>query len=100
MSLLQRFLHVLASPDIAVVLLMAGLLGLYVEFTQPGLVAPGVLGAVCLVLGAISLQILPFSWLGLIVFFGRRRAARSRRCSSRRSGCSSCWASRACWSAA
>ena len=69
MSLLQRFLHVLASPDIAVVLLMAGLLGLYVEFTQPGLVAPGVLGAVCLVLGAISLQILPFSWLGLIVFF-------------------------------
>jgi membrane-bound serine protease (ClpP class) len=70
MSPVQRFLHVLASPDIAVVLLMAGLLGLYVEFTQPGLVAPGVFGAVCLVLGAISLQILPFSWLGLIVFFG------------------------------
>lgn len=68
MSMLQRFLHVLASPDIAVVLLMAGLLGLYVEFTQPGLIAPGVLGAACLILGAISLQILPFSWLGLIVF--------------------------------
>jgi len=68
MSLIQRFLHVLASPDIAVVLLVAGLLGLYVEFTQPGLVLPGVLGAVCLILGAIALQILPFSWLGLIVF--------------------------------
>lgn len=68
MSLLQRFLHVLASPDIAVVLLMAGLLGLYVEFTQPGLVLPGVLGGVSLILGAIALQILPFSWLGLIVF--------------------------------
>ena len=68
MSLLQRFLHVLASPDIAVVLLMAGLLGLYVEFTQPGLVLPGVIGAVSLILGAIALQILPFSWLGLIVF--------------------------------
>ena len=68
MSLLQQFLHVLASPDIAVVLLMAGLLGLYVEFTQPGLVLPGVLGAVSLILGAIALQILPFSWLGLIVF--------------------------------
>jgi len=68
MSMIQRFLHVLASPDIAVVLLMAGLLGLYVEFTQPGLVLPGVLGAVCLILGAIALQILPFSWLGLIVF--------------------------------
>jgi membrane-bound serine protease (ClpP class) len=70
MDLLQRFLHVLASPDIAVVLLLAGMLGLYVEFTQPGLVLPGVIGAVCLVLGAIALQILPFSWLGLILFFG------------------------------
>jgi membrane-bound serine protease (ClpP class) len=68
MSWLQQFMHVLASPDIAVVLLMAGLLGLYVEFTQPGLVLPGVLGAVSLILGAIALQILPFSWLGLIVF--------------------------------
>ncbi len=68
MSALQQLLHVLASPDIAVVLLMAGLLGLYVEFTQPGLVLPGVLGAVSLILGAIALQILPFSWLGLIVF--------------------------------
>ncbi|RIK96202.1 MAG: serine protease [Proteobacteria bacterium] len=70
MSWIERFLHVLASPDIAVILLMAGMLGLYVEFTNPGLVVPGVLGAVCLVLGAISLQILPFSWLGLILFAG------------------------------
>ncbi len=68
MSMLQRLLHVLASPDIAVVLLMAGLLGLYVEFTQPGLVVPGVLGGISLILGAIALQILPFSWLGLLVF--------------------------------
>jgi membrane-bound serine protease (ClpP class) len=49
---------------------MAGMLGLYVEFTNPGLVLPGVLGAVCLVLGAIALQILPFSWLGLLLFGG------------------------------
>lgn len=70
MGWLERFLHVLASPDIAVILLMAGMLGLYVEFTQPGMVIPGVLGAVCLVLGAIALQILPFSWLGLILFGG------------------------------
>jgi membrane-bound serine protease (ClpP class) len=70
MDLLQRFLHVLASPDIAVILLLAGMLGLYVEFTNPGLVLPGVVGASCLILGAIALQILPFSWLGLILFFG------------------------------
>jgi membrane-bound serine protease (ClpP class) len=70
MGWLERFLHVLASPDIAVILLMAGMLGLYVEFSNPGMILPGVLGAVCLVLGAIALQILPFSWLGLILFFG------------------------------
>jgi membrane-bound serine protease (ClpP class) len=70
MDWLQELMHVLASPDIAVILLMAGMLGLYVEFSQPGLVLPGVLGAACLILGAIALQILPFSWLGLILFGG------------------------------
>ena len=68
MSMIERFLHVLASPDVAVLLLMAGLLGLYIEFSNPGLLIPGVAGAACLVLGLIALQILPFSWLGLILF--------------------------------
>jgi len=68
MTPLERFLHVLSSPDLAVILLLAGALGLYVEFTQPGMVLPGVLGVACLILGAIALQILPFSWLGLILF--------------------------------
>ncbi|HSJ97772.1 MAG TPA: nodulation protein NfeD [Myxococcota bacterium] len=68
MSALERFLHVLASPDVAVLLLMAGMLGLYIEFSNPGLLVPGVAGAACMVLGLIALQILPFSWLGLIVF--------------------------------
>jgi membrane-bound serine protease (ClpP class) len=70
MSWIERLLDVLASPDVAVILLMTGMLGLYIEFTQPGLVLPGVLGAACLILGAIALQILPFSWLGLILFGG------------------------------
>ncbi len=69
MTPFQRFMHVLASPDVAVLLMMAGLLGLYVEFTNPGIVLPGVIGAACLILGLIALQILPFSWLGLILFF-------------------------------
>jgi membrane-bound serine protease (ClpP class) len=68
MTALERFLHVLASPDVAVLLLMAGMLGLYIEFSNPGLLVPGVAGAACLVLGLIALQILPFSWLGLILF--------------------------------
>ncbi len=69
MRFFQRVLHVLASPDVAVLLLMAGLLGLYLEFQNPGLLVPGIIGAACLVLAAVALQILPFSWLGLILFF-------------------------------
>ena len=69
-TLASRFFDVLASPDIAVLLILAGMLGLYVEFTTPGVILPGVAGAVCLVLGFISLQILPFSWLGLMLLFG------------------------------
>jgi len=67
MSLINQFIDVLATPDIAVLLILAGLLGLYVEVTQPGGIVPGVAGAVCLILGFVALQILPFSWLGLML---------------------------------
>jgi membrane-bound serine protease (ClpP class) len=70
MSLLTRILDVLATPDIAVLLILAGALGLYVEFTTPGVVVPGVVGAICLLLGFFSLEILPFSWLGLLLMLG------------------------------
>jgi membrane-bound serine protease (ClpP class) len=70
MSILTRILDVLATPDIAVLLILAGALGLYVEFTTPGVVVPGVVGAICLLLGFFSLEILPFSWLGLLLMVG------------------------------
>ena len=67
MELLTRIMNVLASPDLAVLLFMAGLLGLYVEMNQPGLIVPGVAGAICLVLALIAFQILPFSWVGFLL---------------------------------
>src|SRR5262245_54319335 len=67
MRLVTRLLDKLASPDMAVLLLMLGLLGLFVEFNQPGLLAPGIAGGVCLLLAAIAFQILPFSWVGLLL---------------------------------
>ncbi|MBW2448643.1 MAG: hypothetical protein JRG83_22385 [Deltaproteobacteria bacterium] len=70
MSRMNSLLDVLASPDIAVLLMLAGMLGIYVEFTNPGLIVPGAVGAVCLVLGFVALQILPFSWLGLFLLAG------------------------------
>ncbi len=67
MPLLTRILDVLASPDVAILLFMAGVLGLYVEMNQPGLIVPGVAGAICLVLALIAFQILPFSWAGVLL---------------------------------
>jgi len=67
MTPLTRFFDFLANPDVAVLLVMAGLLGLYIEFQQPGMTLPGVIGVVCLVVAAIAFQILPFSWVGLLL---------------------------------
>jgi membrane-bound serine protease (ClpP class) len=65
MSLRQRVLDLLSHPNIAYLLMMAGLLGLYVEFTNPGVVFPGVAGAICLLLALAVLQVLPVNYTGL-----------------------------------
>ncbi|MDG2050068.1 MAG: nodulation protein NfeD [Myxococcota bacterium] len=67
MSWLQSIFNFLADPNVAVILLLAGLLGLYVEFNNPGLILPGAAGAVCLVLTGFALQILPFDWVGFVL---------------------------------
>jgi membrane-bound serine protease (ClpP class) len=67
MSTATRLLDVLASPDLLVILFLAGLVGLYIEANQPGMIIPGVVGAVCLVLALIGMQIIPFSWVGLML---------------------------------
>jgi len=67
MTPLQALFSFLADPNVAMVLFLAGLLGIYVEVNNPGLIVPGVAGAVCLLLTAIAFQILPFSWVGLIM---------------------------------
>ncbi len=67
MTTLQSLFDFLADPNVAIVLFLAGLIGLYVEVQNPGLIVPGVIGGVCLLLTAIAFQILPFSWVGLIL---------------------------------
>ncbi len=67
MTLLQRIFNFLADPNVAVILMFAGLMGIYIEFNNPGLIFPGVAGAVCLVLTGFAFQILPFSWIGLVL---------------------------------
>jgi membrane-bound serine protease (ClpP class) len=67
MSRRQRFLSAIAHPQIAYILLTLGLLGLTVEFWNPGAIAPGVAGGVCLLLAFFSLQILPVNTTGLLL---------------------------------
>jgi membrane-bound serine protease (ClpP class) len=67
MRLAQRVLNVIADPNIAYLLMMAGLLGLYIEFTNPGLVFPGVAGAISLLLALTALHVLPLNTSGLVL---------------------------------
>jgi membrane-bound serine protease (ClpP class) len=67
MNLKQRIINIIADPNIAYLLLMAGILGLYMEFSHPGVIFPGVTGAICLILALISLQVLAFNHAGLIL---------------------------------
>ncbi len=61
----QRFLASIADPNTGFILLVLGALGLYVEFSHPGLIVPGVVGAVLALLGMSSLSLFPISWVGV-----------------------------------
>jgi membrane-bound serine protease (ClpP class) len=63
-SLRQKIITAIADPNIALVLLVIGALGIYVEFSSPGLIAPGVLGSILVLLGLSALSVLPINWLG------------------------------------
>jgi membrane-bound serine protease (ClpP class) len=67
MSAQQKFLARIVQPDVFFILLIVGVLGLYVEFTHPGMVAPGASGAIALVLALYAMHILPVNFAGLLL---------------------------------
>ena len=62
-----KVLDVVANPNIAYLLMMAGMLGLMMEIYNPGLVFPGVLGGICLLLALFALQVLPVNHVGILL---------------------------------
>lgn len=67
MTTRQRWLARIAQPDVLFILVIVGLLGLYIEFNHPGLIVPGTVGAVALILAAVAMQILPINVVGILL---------------------------------
>jgi membrane-bound serine protease (ClpP class) len=67
MSLWKRILDTLIDPNIIVLLMSLGVLGITVEIFNPGLLFPGTLGAISLIVGLFGLQVLPVSWAGILL---------------------------------
>jgi membrane-bound serine protease (ClpP class) len=67
LSARQKFLARIVEPDIFFLLLLVGALGLYTEFTHPGVVAPGVVGGICMLLALYAMQILPVNIVGVLL---------------------------------
>ncbi|HEV2688092.1 MAG TPA: nodulation protein NfeD [Bryobacteraceae bacterium] len=65
LTLRERLMATIADPNIAFILLVLGALGIYVEFSSPGLIFPGVAGAILVLLGLSGLSILPINWVGV-----------------------------------
>lgn len=60
----QKVLSAISDPNVALVLIVLGILGVYIEFSAPGLIFPGVAGAILALLGLSALSLLPINWAG------------------------------------
>lgn len=70
MGVRQKVLSALSDPNIAYILLLIGLAGLYFEFSTPGVILPGVIGGISLIMAFFAMQTLPVNYAGvaLILF--------------------------------
>ena len=63
----EQILDLISNPNIAYILMMIGMVGLYFELSNPGLILPGVLGGICIILALYSMQTLPINYAGLLL---------------------------------
>jgi membrane-bound serine protease (ClpP class) len=67
MGLRHRILDAITNPNVAYILMMIGMVGIYFELSNPGAIFPGVIGAICLILAFYSFQTLPVNYAGLLL---------------------------------
>jgi membrane-bound serine protease (ClpP class) len=66
-TLRMKILRTISNPNIAYILMMIGLAGLYFELSHPGAIFPGVIGGICLILAFFALQTLPVNYAGILL---------------------------------
>jgi membrane-bound serine protease (ClpP class) len=67
----DRFLALITDPNVAYILMMMGMLGIFFELSNPGSILPGVIGGISLILAFFAFQSLPINWAGLLlILFG------------------------------
>jgi membrane-bound serine protease (ClpP class) len=67
----DRFLAFISDPNVAYILMMVGMLGIFFELSTPGAILPGVIGGISLILAFFAFQSLPVNWAGLLlILFG------------------------------
>jgi len=67
LSARQKFLARIVEPDVFFVMLILGVLGVYTEFTHPGVIVPGVVGGICLILALYAMNFLPINLAGVFL---------------------------------
>ena len=66
-GLRDRLLNVITDPNVAYVLMMLGMLGLFFELSNPGVILPGIIGGISLILAFFAMQSLPVNYAGLLL---------------------------------
>lgn len=67
MGRVERILAAISNPNVAYVLMILGMLGLFFELSNPGVILPGVIGGICLILAFFAFQALPVNYAGILL---------------------------------
>ncbi|MBU6428419.1 MAG: nodulation protein NfeD [Cyanobacteria bacterium REEB65] len=68
MDTFERALYIISDPNVVLILMQLGMLGLFFELTNPGAILPGVVGGICLLVAIFGMGMLPINYVGVALF--------------------------------